>query len=87
MRMTRLHRCLIKLRLHMHTYLQPRSGAELLPALEKHGKTCQVLLGPVEVVLVQTTGDADGMHITVGLAKVRFWPVLRRWSSTPDCPC
>ena len=47
------------------------NAAGLLPALEKHGKTCQVLLGPEEVCLVQTTGDADGMQIFISLGLVR----------------
>eukprot|EP00877_Chromochloris_zofingiensis_P000783 jgi/Chrzof1/10705/Cz05g09140.t1 len=39
-----------------------------LPTLEKFGKTCQVLLGPTEVFLVQTTLDTDGPHVTEQLA-------------------
>ncbi|KAK9845734.1 hypothetical protein WJX81_000857 [Elliptochloris bilobata] len=47
----------------------------LLPALEKHGKTCQVLFGPEEVCLLQTTGDADGMHISITLGlEILFEP-------------
>ncbi|KAL0029993.1 hypothetical protein WJX77_012183 [Trebouxia sp. C0004] len=36
----------------------------LLPTLEKFGKTCQLLLGPEDLHLVQTSQDTDGMHIT-----------------------
>jgi len=52
------------------------SVAELLPALEKHGKTCHVLLGPEEVCLLQTTGDADGMQIFISLGLVRCLQAL-----------
>jgi len=59
------------------------SVAGLLPALEKHGKTCHVLLGPEEVCLLQTTGDADGMQIFISLGLVRG---LQAWSLVHFAP-
>ena len=37
--------------------------AEFLPCLEKHGKTCHMLLSPEDTYLIQTAEDADGMRI------------------------
>ena len=42
----------------------------LLPTLEKFGKTCQLLLGPEDLHLVQTSQDTDGMQITARWAVV-----------------
>lgn len=49
------------------------NGARLLwksflPTLEKFGKTCQLLLGPDEVYLIQTSLNTDGVHSTAKLA-------------------
>ena len=41
-----------------------------LPTLEKFGKQCQLLLGPEDVHLIQTTVHADGLQITARLALV-----------------
>lgn len=45
--------------------------AGFLPALEKQGKTCSMLLGPEELLLVQTPQDTDGVHVTARLTVVR----------------
>ena len=42
----------------------PGVSAGLLPALDKFGKTCQLLLGPQDVHFVQTSQDTDGVRIT-----------------------
>lgn len=36
----------------------------VLPCLEKHGKSCHMLLSPGDAFLIQTTEDADGMQIS-----------------------
>ena len=41
-----------------------------MPTLEKFGKTCQLLLGPEDLHLVQTSQDTDGMQITARWAAV-----------------
>jgi hypothetical protein len=37
--------------------------AVFLPTLEKFGKTCQLLLAPNEIFLIQTTANTDGPHV------------------------
>lgn len=39
-----------------------------LPTLEKFGKQCQLLFGPEDVHLIQTSLNADGLQITARLA-------------------
>ena len=46
--------------------------AEFLPCLEKHGKTCHLLLSPEDTYFIQTTEDADGMRVIVRYANVRL---------------
>ena len=41
-----------------------------LPTLEKFGKSCQMLLSPEDVHLVQGAADADGLVVTARLANV-----------------
>ena len=49
-----------------------RVSAGLLPALDKFGKTCQLLLGPQDVHFVQTSQDTDGVRITACWSTVRI---------------
>ena len=51
------------------------SDAGICPALEKHGKLCQILLGREDVHLIQTTLEADGMLICARWAIVRTGPL------------
>ena len=44
--------------------------AGILPTLEKFGKTCQLLLGPEDLHLLQTAVNTDGVHTTARLAHV-----------------
>ena len=44
--------------------------AELLPLLEKFGKTCMVLFRPGDVHFIQKPVDADGMQVTARCTKV-----------------
>ena len=44
--------------------------AEFLPCLEKHGKTCRVLLSPGDMHLVMAPDDAEGMRIIARFAAV-----------------
>lgn len=44
--------------------------AELLPLLEKFGKTCMVLFRPGDVHFIQKPVDADGMQVTARCSKV-----------------
>ena len=46
-------------------------SAEFLPCLEKHGKSCTLLLNPDDVHVIQQASDTDGMQITVRWARVR----------------
>jgi hypothetical protein len=45
--------------------------AAFLPTFEKFGKTCQLLLGPTDIHLIQTAEDTGGAYLTARLAVVR----------------
>jgi hypothetical protein len=59
--------------------------AEVLPCLEKHGKSCHMLLSRAEVYFIQTTEDADGMQVAARCANVclpyPYTPPLPRQSA------
>jgi len=48
--------------------LPPR--ADVLPCLEKHGKSCHMLLSQDNSYFIQTTEDADGMQVAARCANV-----------------
>ena len=77
------------------------AAAELLPLLEKFGKTCVVLFRPGDVHFIQKPVDADGMQVTARCSKVSrrdlackvmslvpsvVAPLLQQLEALPHCP-
>lgn len=61
--------------------------AELLPLLEKFGKTCMVLFRPGDVHFIQKPVDADGMQVTARCTKVSLHRLCYLMPSTGRRPC
>ena len=65
------------------------SAPEFLPCLEKHGKSCTLLLNPDDAHVIQQSSDTDGMQLTVRWARVPPVAARRTRFSRQACsdPC